>query len=143
MRRSLPESYRKKLTGMGVIAESSQIYTSALVCAHSLRNIHKGEKTVFVVGEDGLRSALENVRFFVINSNHECDEIIRDKTITVDLVVAGLDRTVTYKKLAAASILVSRGARFYASNTDATLPDPSGLLPGAGSLVSFLITCFW
>jgi 4-nitrophenyl phosphatase len=135
-----PESYRNKLARMGIIAEASQIYTSAMVCARSLRGIHKEGKTVFVVGEDGLFNALAGADFSILNDNHECDEIIKNKTIKADLVVVGLDRSITYKKLAAASLLISRRAKFYASNTDATLPDPSGFLPGAGSIVAFLTT---
>lgn len=133
-----PESYRDKLNRMGITAEASQIFTSALVCARSLKNTYKGKKTLFVIGEDGLHNALEDAGFSILNNNYEFDEIIKNKTIKADLVVAGLDRKVTYKKFAAASLLILRGARFYASNTDTTLPDPSGLLPGAGSLVAFL-----
>lgn len=135
-----PESYRNKLARMEITAEASQIYTSAIVCAHSLRNMHNGGEIVFIVGEDGLINALVEVGFTVLNSKNEFDEIIKDKTIKTDLVVTGLDRSVTYQKLAAASLLILRGADFYASNSDATLPAPSGLLPGAGSIVAFLTT---
>ena len=135
-----PESYKNKLAGMRIRAEVSQIYTSAMVCAHSLRNMHKGGKTVFVVGEEGLLNALANAGFSILNGKYEYDEIIRNKTIHADFVAAGLDRSITYNKLAAASLLISRGATFYASNMDATLPDPLGFLPGAGSIVAFLTT---
>ena len=135
-----PESYRNKLARMGITAEASQFYTSAVVCAHSLRSMHKGRGIVFIVGEDGLINALAEGGFTILNGKNEFDEIIKDKTIKADLVVAGLDRSVTYKKLAAASLLILRGADFYASNSDATLPDPSGFLPGAGSIVAFLTT---
>ncbi len=135
-----PESYKNKLEGMGILTEGSQIYTSAMVCARSLRNAYKKGGTVFVVGEDGLVNALTDVGFSTLNVKYEFDEIIKNKTIKADFVAAGLDRSINYKKLAAASLLISRGAKFYASNTDATLPDPSGFLPGAGSIVAFLAT---
>jgi len=135
-----PEDYKNKLAGMGIIAEAYQIYTSAIVCVQSLKDMYERNEAAFVVGEDGLLNAIAGAEFSVLNGKYEYDEIIKNKTIKTNFVVAGLDRFITYKKLAAAALLISRGAKFYASNTDATLPDTSGLLPGAGSIVAFLST---
>ena len=53
-------------------------------------------------------------------------------------VVAGLDRQVTYDKLARATLLIRSGAMFVGTNADRTLPMPEGLLPGAGAILAAL-----
>ena len=56
------------------------------------------------------------------------------------VVLAGLDRNLSYDSLAIAAEAVRRGARFIATNLDATFPTPTGLMPGAGSVVAALRT---
>ncbi len=56
------------------------------------------------------------------------------------VVVAGLDRNLNYDNLARAASAVRRGARFIATNLDATFPTPHGLMPGAGSMIAALRT---
>ena len=58
----------------------------------------------------------------------------------VELVVASMDRNVTYEKLEQATILIRKGARFIATNLDPTYPSEKGLLPGTGSLIVALET---
>lgn len=53
-----------------------------------------------------------------------------------DYVVMGLDREITYDKLAAAVLQIRAGAQFIATNGDVALPTERGLMPGAGSLVA-------
>jgi 4-nitrophenyl phosphatase len=55
-----------------------------------------------------------------------------------DAVVVGRTTTFTYDELAEASAAIAAGARFVATNTDATLPTPDGPVPGAGAIVAFL-----
>ena len=51
-------------------------------------------------------------------------------------VVVGLDLAFDYAKLKAANEAIRGGARFVATNADATLPTEAGLVPGAGSIVA-------
>jgi 4-nitrophenyl phosphatase len=51
-------------------------------------------------------------------------------------VVVGLDLAFDYAKLQAANRAIRGGARFVATNADATLPTENGLVPGAGSIVA-------
>ncbi len=135
-----PEKFASKVTSMGYDCSAEQIFTSALVCANALSlNFPKGSRA-YVIGEAGLISALTSKGFDVINDAYSFDEIIANKQITCAIVAVGLDRNVTYKKFAVASQLIARGALFYASNADPTLPDIHGFLPGAGALVSFMKT---
>lgn len=50
-------------------------------------------------------------------------------------VLVGLDRTVSYDRLADAVTTVLGGARLVGTNEDPTLPTPAGPLPGAGALL--------
>ncbi len=53
-------------------------------------------------------------------------------------IVVGIDRELTYAKLAQALRALLRGARLLATNSDATFPTPEGLVPGAGAVVGAL-----
>lgn len=56
--------------------------------------------------------------------------------VEVDVVVAGLDRTFTYTKLADALWAIRNGADLIATNDDPTLPWEHGkVLPGAGTMI--------
>ena len=55
-------------------------------------------------------------------------------------VVVGLDLNFTYDKLRTAATAIRDGARFIATNADATLPTEHGLVPGAGSIVAAIAT---
>jgi 4-nitrophenyl phosphatase len=58
----------------------------------------------------------------------------------VAIVVASMDRQVTYDKLKLATLLIRSGARFVATNLDPTSPSEEGMLPGTGSLIAALAT---
>jgi HAD superfamily hydrolase (TIGR01450 family) len=55
-----------------------------------------------------------------------------------DAVVVGRTTDLSYDLLAAASTAIRSGARFVATNTDATMPTPEGPVPGAGAIVAFI-----
>src|SRR6202040_3252478 len=57
---------------------------------------------------------------------------------TPEAVVVGRTTELSYDLLAAASRAIRGGARFVATNDDATLPTPSGPEPGAGAIVAFI-----
>jgi 4-nitrophenyl phosphatase len=135
-----PKNFAMKVSSMGFKCSEEQIFTSAFVCGKALGAKYARGSRAFVIGEEGFIVALENEGFKCINKDNKFEQIIEDEKTTSDIVAVGLDRTVSYLKFAAASQLIARGAHFYASNTDATLPDVHGFLPGAGSLVSFMRT---
>jgi N-acetylglutamate synthase-like GNAT family acetyltransferase len=83
-----------------------------------------------VVGEDGIREALRTAGF----------ELVGDDADRADLVCVGVDTGVTYGRLRTAALLVERGARLIATNTDASFPAPDGLWPGAGALLAAITT---
>jgi 4-nitrophenyl phosphatase len=122
-----PSSYSEKLLRMGVEVPAQAIMTSATAAADYLANEYAPGTRIFPIGESGLHVALEEHGFVMAE---------RD----VSLVVVGLDRFVTYDKLAKATLLIRGGARFVATNPDKTLPIPEGEVPGAGAILSALET---
>ena len=126
-----PQQYADILAGFGVEIEPSQAVTSPLAVAAMMgKKLPRGGK-VFVIGEDGVRVALEENGFEVLDVEHAQD---------AQAVVAGLDRAVNFQKMSEAALLIRRGVPFYATNPDKTFPTPRGQIPGAGAWTSVLIT---
>ena len=123
-----PEQVAGRLEQQGFRAAPSEVVTSALATAELLAE--RGGGTAFVVGERGLRDALTTAGVRVLDGEPD----------TVDHVVVGWDRQVTYAKLRTASLLVQGGARLVATNADRSYPAPDGLWPGAGALLAVLTT---
>lgn len=118
-----PEAVAEKLERMGIAAPPDRIVTSAMAAVSML----DGTRTAFLIGEEGVRARLEEAGI----------EVVQDEPDRVDAVVIGWDRSADYDALRIASVLVQRGARLVATNTDASYPAPGGeLWPGAGALVA-------
>jgi HAD superfamily hydrolase (TIGR01450 family) len=135
------ETYSEKLNKMGMKTTPDQIFTSANIAVNHLEPLYpKG--TVFVIGEQGLKTVFESKGFTILNDKHpEIDTFkLLPPEIRADFVIVGLDWTATYNKLRTGMMLINNGAHFYATNDDANFPVPGTLWPGAGALVSFLAT---
>lgn len=115
-----PNQFVGRLADMGIVVDPSEILTSALATAQYLGGVARPGARVFVIGETGLRSAIEEAGFEL--SEH-----------SPEFVVVGLDRSFDYHKLTIAIRAVLAGAQFIGSNPDTTLPAEDGLIPGAGS----------
>jgi 4-nitrophenyl phosphatase len=57
-------------------------------------------------------------------------------TDTAQIVLVGLDTTLTYDKLRIAGQRILAGAEFIGTNGDLTLPTQNGIVPGAGSILA-------
>jgi phosphoglycolate/pyridoxal phosphate phosphatase family enzyme len=121
-------NYADKLTAMGIATGPEQVMTSAYATGLYLESIGAAGKSVYVVGESGLRTEMENAGL----------RVIRDEDpAPADYVVAGLDRELTFAKLRRAHAEITRnGATFIATNRDATYPMESGEIPGGGAIVA-------
>jgi HAD superfamily hydrolase (TIGR01457 family) len=124
-----PEAIAAHLTGMGIRAAPEEVETSALATATLLRG--RAVASAYVLGEEGLRTALAAAGLTVVDGS----------TTDADTVVVGWDRGFDYAELAAASVLIQRGASLVASNADASYPVEDGLvLPGAGAILAAIQT---
>jgi 4-nitrophenyl phosphatase len=122
--------YVERLAQLGIHITEEEILTSGYAASVYLGKNAAGSQ-IFVVGEEGLKSELENHDLVVVDNITE----------GVDYVLVGLDRRFTYNKLAHALTAILNGAQYLATNDDVVLPTEHGLLPGSGALVSALNTC--
>ncbi len=120
-----PQQFVEKLSGMGVQVYPSEVLTSALATSRYLASVAPRGASVFVVGMDGLQTALQEEGFRLVEDGAE-------------FVVAGMDFSICYERLARASLQIRAGAGFVGTNPDLTFPSERGILPGAGSLLAFL-----
>jgi len=128
-----PEHFAARLNEMGIRASPEDVVTSATATAFYL-SVHLPRARVFVVGEDGVQGLLRDVGAHVVTVENA------EQFAEVDCVVAGIDRSFTYEKLRLAHSYIGRGARFIATNRDATFPVEGGVVPGAGSIVAAIET---
>jgi 4-nitrophenyl phosphatase len=124
-----PRQYQAKLRAMGIRVRARDLLTSAQATAAYLARTAPPQARVLVLGERGLRTALAAVGLTLV------------ETSDADYVVVGLDRTVVYRRLAAACLAVSRGAVFIGANPDPALPVEYGVIPGAGALQAAITAC--
>ena len=115
-------SARLALSGLEVPEES--IWTSALATARFLEEQRPGG-SAFVIGEAGLTTAL-----------HESGYTLTERD--PDYVVLGETRTYSFERLTRAIRLIANGARFIATNPDATGPSTEGPLPATGSVAALV-----
>src|ERR671921_1057374 len=113
---------RLRLSGLEVPEES--IWTSALATARFLEDQRPGG-SAFVVGESGLTTAL-----------HAAGYTLTDRD--PDYVVLGETRTYSFERITRAIRLIVGGARFIATNPDATGPSIDGPLPATGSVAALI-----
>jgi HAD superfamily hydrolase (TIGR01450 family) len=115
----------ERLRSLGFDVDAGNVVNSAFIVARHLQHV-MGPASVFVVGESGLREELELAGHAVVDP------------VDAEVVVTGMDRELTYGKLADALRALVGGARYVATNADATFPTPDGPTPGAGAIVGAL-----
>ncbi|WP_051182654.1 HAD-IIA family hydrolase [Nocardia vinacea] len=119
-----PRDLQARLRHTGLDIPEEAIWTSALATATFL-NDQRPNGTAYVVGESGLTTALHEIGYVLTDSDP-------------DYVVLGETRTYSFEAITTAIRLVDRGARFIATNPDATGPSREGLLPATGSVAALI-----
>ena len=113
---------RLRRTGLEVPEES--IWTSALATARFLDD-QRPNGSAFVIGESGLTTALHEVGYTMTER-------------APDYVVLGETRTYSFERITQAIRLIVGGARFIATNPDATGPTTVGPVPATGSVAALI-----
>ena len=120
-----PESVQEMLAKQfNIDTPVSTIYTATLATIDYMNDLGL-EKTVYVIGEAGLKEAIQAAGYLEDKDNPA-------------YVVVGLDWQVDYEKLATATLAIQKGAHFIGTNPDLNIPTERGLLPGAGSIITLL-----
>jgi phosphoglycolate/pyridoxal phosphate phosphatase family enzyme len=121
------EGFAARASELGLDVEGRDVITSAYATARTLA----GSVTrCYVVGEEGIVEELRGVGIEPIQSLNGIEPS------TVDAVVVGLDRGISYDRLADASLCIRSGALLVATNPDRTLPIQGREVPGAGTMVA-------
>lgn len=118
-----PDDYVDKLTSLGFDVSPDELVTSALAAADLL----DPDCRCLVIGADGLRAAARG---------RGC--VLVDDPQQAQVVLVGLDPQFTYDRLTRGTRALLAGARFIASNPDATLPGVDGVAPGTGAIIAAL-----
>jgi 4-nitrophenyl phosphatase len=120
-----PEQYIAKLARLGVTATRDEILTSAQAASIHLESIAPKGASVYTIGETGVTQALVE-RGFALSDNR------------APYVVVGMDRGLTWEKLARATLNIRAGATFIGTNPDVTLPTERGITHGNGAVLAAL-----
>ncbi len=126
------EQHLEKVKGFGVALDVTQILSSSMATAAQLKEDFPNGGDVYVIGHEGITTALE----------HEGFRVFQEDAMPANpvAVVSGIDWEIDYKKIANAATLVRNGAPFYGTNPDKTFPTPNGLMPGAGTILAAIDT---
>ncbi|HZA08805.1 HAD-IIA family hydrolase [Mycobacterium sp.] len=119
-----PRDLAARLSRSGLTVPEESIWTSALATA-SFLNDQLPRGSAYVIGEAGLTTAL-----------HEVGYTLTD--VEPDFVVLGETRTYSFTAITRAIRLILGGARFIATNPDATGPSAEGPLPATGSVAAMI-----
>src|SRR5690606_29003709 len=119
-----PRDLAARLSSSGLDIPEESIWTSALATAQFLTDQHP-RGSAYVIGEAGLTTAL-----------HEAGYVMTDTR--PDYVVLGETRTYSFEAITKAIRLVEAGARFIATNPDATGPSQEGPLPATGAVAALI-----
>ncbi|MEW2386581.1 HAD-IIA family hydrolase [Micromonospora sp. NPDC047707] len=115
-----------RLSRIGVAATVDEIVSSGWATARWLRQ--QNITHVHVLGSRGLEYELR------------MQGLDTDSATTVEAVVVGCDEDLTYRDVRQASSLICAGARFVATNLDATFPTTDGPWPATGAIVAAIAT---
>ncbi|WP_022882068.1 HAD-IIA family hydrolase [Gryllotalpicola ginsengisoli] len=119
-----PRDLAARLRISGISVPEERIWTSALATAAFCQSqIPNG--SAFVIGEAGITTALHEAGFIMTETNP-------------DFVVVGETRNYSFEAITKAIRLIDKGARFIATNPDATGPSADGPLPATGAIAALI-----
>jgi glycerol 3-phosphatase-2 len=130
-----PADVAQHLRELNVDAQPEDVVTSVQATASVLsEEIRTGGvpagAAALVVGAPALADALSHIGLRPVTTAAEDPAV----------VVQGFSPDIAWPLLAEAAYAIRAGARWFATNADATLPTAQGLAPGNGSLIAALVT---
>jgi glycerol 3-phosphatase-2 len=135
-----PAQVAEHLGSVGVTASPDEVLTSSQVGAAHLAELREREgladqdPLVLAVGGPGVVQALHEVGLSLVTAAQSRENGGPGRAVWAVLQGYGPDMMV--RDLHEAAYAVTAGAHWVATNTDATLPTPRGLVPGNGALVA-------
>ncbi|WP_370892793.1 HAD-IIA family hydrolase [Janibacter sp. GXQ6167] len=124
-----PEEVAAHLRSLGLTLLDASVLTSSLAGAAQVATMVPPGTAVLAVGGEGVARALEIHDLRPIRPKDHA------AGVTVEVVLQGYGAEVTAGDLGEAAYAIEGGARWVATNDDATLPTERGEAPGNGALV--------
>lgn len=121
------EEFAGRLQSASIEIPLENILTSALATASYLAERYPESADVLVIGANGLRQALTEQGFTLV-----------EEAERAQAVVVGMDPTVDWKRLAEATLAIRAGAFFIGTNPDPSFPTERGQVPGNGAILAAL-----
>jgi NagD protein len=119
-----PRDLAHRLQTIGMAIPSERIFTSAMATARFLQS-QRPNGTAFVIGESGLTEAIHSVGYIITDMDP-------------DYVVLGETNTYNFELITKTIRLLTEGARFIATNPDASGPSERGIVPACGALAALI-----
>ena len=119
-----PRDLAHRLQTAGLHVPEDRIFTSALATARFL-DAQLPDAKAYVIGESGLTDAIHSVGYVI--TDHD-----------PDYVVLGETHGYNYTNITKAVRLISAGARFVATNPDASGPSEEGIVPACGAMAALI-----
>lgn len=119
------EQIAAHLNELGIPAQSEEVYGSAPAGVALMSQHLPAPATVLVTGSESLKDLCRQQGYQLVDSAD-------DKP---DAVIQGFEPTLGWTDLAEASYAINRGAQWFATNLDRSVPRDRGLAPANGALV--------
>ncbi len=120
-----PEGFAEKARAFGIKIDPQDIISSLVATGHYLQKHFPQGTRVHVIGEPALKDRVKAAGYELADEN-------------VEVVVAALERKLTYETIKRGALLIRRGATFLGTNADPSYPTEEGFVPGSGMMVTAL-----
>ncbi|RAK09757.1 NagD protein [Halanaerobium saccharolyticum] len=128
--------YQQKLAQMQIEVTAEKIINSGEITASYLAEEgNKKGKRIYLLGTESLKKEMERFGHQIVNG----EENIKEKAESVDYVVLGFDKSLTYQKLWDAHELILSGVNYVATHPDLVCPLSGGKTqPDTGAMIELL-----
>jgi len=123
-----PQRVAQHLNELGLQVTAEDVVTSAQAGAAELAKLIPPGSNVFVLGSKDLAREVELVG---LNPSH-------DESVTYDALIQGYWPDMPFRILEFAASLLRTGVPWVATNMDMTIPTPTGVAPGNGTVITAL-----
>ena len=121
--------YSEKLNKLGITGTTLNIITSGSALARHIKSHFEdlNHKKAYVIGSHNLKKHIEEIGLKLVNG---------DEAKNADFVVFGGHPEFHYDEMKIATLAISNGAHFYATNRDMVYPTAEGQIPATGAMLA-------
>ena len=111
-----PAGFAEKARNFGIKIDSEDVLSSVVATAHYLKNHFPQGTREHVIGESALKEGIAEAGYELADED-------------VEVVVAALERSLTYVTIKSGSLLIRTGATLLGTNADPSYPTDEGFVP--------------